>query len=92
MDVITVPDVAKMLNLSQITVYRLAKLGKIPAKKIGRCWRFSKQTIEEWFTLKHSWEEDMDNLLIDMQTFAKQKNITENDIQKAIKEVRQTYA
>ncbi len=92
MDVITVPDVAKMLNLSQITVYRLAKLGKIPAKKIGRCWRFSKQTIEEWFTLKHSWEEDMDNLLIDMQTFGKQKNITEDDIQKAIKEVRQTYA
>jgi excisionase family DNA binding protein len=92
MEVLTVPDVARMLNLSEITVYRLAKKGKIPAKKVGRCWRFCKEAIEKWFSEQSVWEEDLDSLLNDMQTFGKAKGITENDIEKAILEVRQTGA
>ncbi|MBI2266629.1 MAG: helix-turn-helix domain-containing protein [Armatimonadetes bacterium] len=88
MEVLTVPQVAEMLHLSGITVYRLAKTGKIPAKKVGRCWRFSKQVIEKWLAQGSSWEEDVGVLLREMQVFAKKKGITQRDIKKAIDEVR----
>jgi len=47
METITVPEVAEILKLSHAKVYKLAKLGKIPAQKVGRYWRFSKQAIED---------------------------------------------
>jgi excisionase family DNA binding protein len=78
MEIITVPEVAEMLNFSHVKVYKLAKLGKIPAQKVGRCWRFSKQAIEYWLFLNHSLEENMDSLFIDMQIFGKEKGLTRN--------------
>ena len=92
MEVLTVPQVAKMLSLSEITVYRLAKLGKIPARKIGRCWRFSRQAIEKWLTQNYSWEGEVEALLREMQSFAREKGITDEDIKKAIQEVRKKSA
>lgn len=92
MEVLTVPQVAKMLSLSEITVYRLAKLGKIPARKVGRCWRFSRQAIEKWLVQNYSWEEDVETLLREMQSFAREKGITDEDIRKAIQEVRKKSA
>lgn len=92
MEVLTVPDVAKMLNLSEITVYRLAKLGKIPARKVGRCWRFSRQAIEKWLSYQFFWEKEVETLLQEMQSFTREKGITEEDIKKAIREARQRSA
>lgn len=92
MEIITVPEVAKMLSLSEITVYRLAKLGKIPARKVGRCWRFSKQAIEKWLSCQPSWEEEFDALMTEGQSLGKSHGITEEAIKKTILEVRQKNA
>lgn len=44
----TPQEVATMLTLSLASVYRLAKEGALPARKIGRQWRFPKQKVEAW--------------------------------------------
>lgn len=46
---LTSKEVAELLNISDYTIKRFAREKRIPARKIGRQWRFSKQEIEEWF-------------------------------------------
>jgi excisionase family DNA binding protein len=44
----TVEEVADYLRIKPGTVYDWAKMGKIPAIKVGRLWRFDSGTIEAW--------------------------------------------
>lgn len=46
--VMTVPEVAAYLKLAPSTIYRLAQAKKLPGRKVGGAWRFSRQGIEEW--------------------------------------------
>ena len=46
--VMTVSEVSEFLRLGESTVYRLAKEGKIPARKVGGMWRFSREGLNEW--------------------------------------------
>lgn len=41
----TLDEVAKFLKVSRPTIYRKVKSGEIPAKKIGRSWRFLKSDL-----------------------------------------------
>lgn len=47
-DIMTLDEVRKYLKVHRSTVYRLAEEGKIPASKVGRVWRFKKESIDEW--------------------------------------------
>lgn len=47
-EILTVEQVAELLHLHPMTVYRLAKGGKLPGFKVGGRWRFRKDAIEEW--------------------------------------------
>jgi excisionase family DNA binding protein len=47
--ILTVPEVASYLRVSQATIYRMAQAGRIPARRVGRSWRFSSNQIREWF-------------------------------------------
>jgi len=42
----TVEEVAKYLQLHTQTVSRMAQRGDLPAVKIGRHWRFRKDTLD----------------------------------------------
>lgn len=46
--VMTVSEVSEYLRLGESTVYRLAKDGKMPARKVGGSWRFSRKSLNEW--------------------------------------------
>ena len=46
--VMTVPEVSEYLKLGESTVYRLAKDGKLPARKVGGVWRFSRKSLNDW--------------------------------------------
>ncbi|MGB3715296.1 MAG: helix-turn-helix domain-containing protein [Candidatus Promineifilaceae bacterium] len=46
--VMTVPEVSEYLKLGESTVYRLAKDGKLPARKVGGVWRFSRRSLNNW--------------------------------------------
>lgn len=44
----TAEEVAQYLRLPLSTVYRLAQTAVLPAFKIGKHWRFRRDTIERW--------------------------------------------
>lgn len=46
--VLTVKEVSQYLKLAQSTVYRLAQEQKLPCRKIGGTWRFSRKGIDQW--------------------------------------------
>ncbi len=47
-EILTVSDVARFLRVPKSTVYKLARLGELPASKIGKHWRFLRRDIHEW--------------------------------------------
>ena len=47
-EILTVDQVAELLHLHAMTVYRLAKEGKLPGFKVGGRWRFQRNTLQEW--------------------------------------------
>lgn len=56
LEIMTVREVASYLHLSQATVYQMARNGQIPVARIGRTWRFTKESINSW--LSRSTEKD----------------------------------
>jgi excisionase family DNA binding protein len=47
-EILTVVDVASFLRVPKSTVYKLARVGQLPAAKIGKHWRFLRRDIHEW--------------------------------------------
>jgi len=47
-EILTVEQVAALLHLHPMTVYRLVQRGKLPGFKVGGRWRFDKQVLENW--------------------------------------------
>lgn len=47
-NVMTVQEVAVFLRLAESTVYKLAQEGKLPGRKVGGAWRFSRKGLEAW--------------------------------------------
>ena len=46
-EVMTASEVAELLHLPVSTVYYLARRGEIPARRLGRTWRFLRPRIEQ---------------------------------------------
>ncbi|OGP56260.1 MAG: hypothetical protein A2Y65_03895 [Deltaproteobacteria bacterium RBG_13_52_11] len=44
---ITIPELAKLLGVSRIAIYKRVKKGQIPATKIGRTYVITDQTITD---------------------------------------------
>jgi len=49
---LTVKDVAKLLNISEKTVYRMIQRNEIPVHRIGEQFRFNRSDLMEWATTK----------------------------------------
>ena len=47
-DVLTPRQAAELLQMSEHTILDLAAEGRIPAKKVGRQWRFSRSRLSVW--------------------------------------------
>jgi len=45
---LTLREVSEKLQISENTLYKLARKGEIPGIKIGNQWRFKVQDIEKW--------------------------------------------
>src|SRR5262245_53406409 len=41
--------VADLIDLSELTVKRMARHGKIPAVKVGRSWEFPPAKVRAWY-------------------------------------------
>ncbi len=60
---ITIPEIAKILGLSRITVFKKVKKGEIKAIKIGRNYAIQKKFIDELLgkTLKETEKDEIDS-------------------------------
>ena len=46
--IMTVMELADYLRVHPTTIYRLLKLGQLPAFKVGSDWRFNVESIDRW--------------------------------------------
>ena len=46
--VMTIEEASKYLRIPLSSLYKLAQDGNIPCQKVGRHWRFRKETIDRW--------------------------------------------
>ncbi len=46
--VMTIDELSVYLKIAKSTLYKLAQEGKLPGQKVGRHWRFRKETIDHW--------------------------------------------
>ena len=53
-EIMTPREAAQYLSIHVRTIYRLAKNGDIPCRKVGGSWRFKKDALDEWL----SWKEN----------------------------------
>jgi len=53
-EVMTPREAADYLSIHVRTLYRLVKYGEIPGRKLGGSWRFKKDTLDEWLSMKGS--------------------------------------
>jgi excisionase family DNA binding protein len=53
-EIMTPREAAEYLSVHVRTIYRLAKNGNIPGRKVGGSWRFKKDALDEWL----SWREN----------------------------------
>jgi excisionase family DNA binding protein len=72
---ITIPQLAKMLGVSRVTVYRKVKAGEIPAEKIGRNYVISDSEI---------------NNILNKKLSSKDKEKIEQAVQKIVQEYGET--
>ena len=47
-EVLTLNEMAGYLRIPISTAYKLAQEGKLPGQKVGKHWRFLKDTIDQW--------------------------------------------
>lgn len=45
---LTAKDLAEILNVSKITIFKYAKAGRIPSFRIGTCVRFDPRAVANW--------------------------------------------
>ena len=48
--VLTVDEAAEYLRIPKSSLYKLAQEGKIPCQKVGRHWRFHRDSIDSWLS------------------------------------------
>ena len=47
-EILTLPEVARLLKVAEKTVYAMARRGALPAFKVGGQWRFKRDDIDAW--------------------------------------------
>jgi excisionase family DNA binding protein len=45
---ISAPELARLLNVHKLTIYRLAQTGTLPCFRVGTCVRFEPRAVADW--------------------------------------------
>lgn len=53
-EIMTPREAAEYLSVHVRTIYRLAKNREIPGRKIGGSWRFKKDALDEWLSVREN--------------------------------------
>ena len=49
---LTADELASLLSVSKVTIFKQAKAGRIPSFRIGTCVRFDPRTVARWLRTK----------------------------------------
>jgi excisionase family DNA binding protein len=71
--IMTVEEVSEYLKLAQSTIYKLLSEGKLPGRKIGGSWRFSRRALDEWIEGGMVGERQSDSSEKDLKEFQEEK-------------------
>jgi excisionase family DNA binding protein len=47
-EILTIEEAADYLQIGKRSIYKLAKDGKLPGKKVLNKWRFEKESLRQW--------------------------------------------
>lgn len=47
-EILTIPEVARLLKVAEKTVYTMAQKAQLPAFKVGGQWRFKRVDLDAW--------------------------------------------
>jgi excisionase family DNA binding protein len=47
-EILTIKEAAEYLQMGKLSIYKLVREGKIPAKMILNKWRFDKEELRKW--------------------------------------------
>lgn len=47
-EILTIEEAADYLKIGKRSLYKLAKEGRVPGKKVLNKWRFEKESLREW--------------------------------------------
>ncbi len=47
-EILTIEELSEYLKIPRSTLYKLCQEGRIPSQKVGRHWRFRRETINQW--------------------------------------------
>ena len=47
-EIMTIRETAEYLRVSLSSLYKLAQEGRVPCQKVGRHWRFRRESIDRW--------------------------------------------
>ncbi len=64
-DLSDIDETAELLGIHSETLRRFARQSKIPALKVGRAWRFSRERMNEWVETKHVRSGEVNVLVVD---------------------------
>ena len=51
-EILTLPEVARLLKVADKTVYTMAQKGEVPAFKVRGQWRFKNSDLNHWIELQ----------------------------------------
>ena len=68
-EIMNVAELAVYIGVSKSKIYKMIKVKKVPASKIGRQYKFSKQVIDAWL------KENIITASTDFPLFQPRKNI-----------------
>lgn len=46
--IMTINELSEYLKISTSSLYKLAQQGKVPGSKVGKHWRFHRESIDAW--------------------------------------------
>ena len=51
-EILTVQEVCEYLRIAKPTLYRYVRSGELPGFKMGKMWKFHRETIDQWVQTK----------------------------------------
>jgi excisionase family DNA binding protein len=81
-----IKQTAEYLQMNKMTVYKLARQGKIPAFRVASEWRFKKELIDNWLLDQLKGKQGFDKLKTDKQWETAKKTVLVVDDEEVIRD------